>query len=97
VDLRELPRVLWVLAAARFVGSATAFVFLFLTLYLTGSRDLSAPRAGLVAGVVGVAMLVGNLTGGRWGDRHGHRRVLLAASSVGAAVSARRRRCSRCR
>ncbi len=76
----------WVLAASRFVGSATAFVFLFLTLYLTGPRDLSAPRAGLVAGVVGVALLVGNFTGGRWGDRHGHRRVLLVASSVGAVV-----------
>ncbi|WP_200958020.1 MFS transporter [Nocardioides sp. Soil805] len=86
MDLRDLPRVVWVLAASRFVGSATAFVFLFLTLYLTGPRDLSAPRAGLVAGVVGVALLVGNLTGGRWGDRLGHRRVLLAASSVGAAV-----------
>lgn len=81
-----MPRVVWVLAASRFVGSATAFVFLFLTLYLTGPRDLSVPRAGLVAGVVGVALLVGNLTGGRWGDRHGHRRVLLLASSVGAAV-----------
>ena len=80
----------WVLAASRFVGSATAFAFLFLTLfltlYLTGPRDLSAPRAGLVAGVVGVALLVGNFTGGRWGDRHGHRRVLLVASSVGAVV-----------
>lgn len=86
MDLRDLPRVVWVLAASRFVGSATAFVFLFLTLYLTGPRELGVPRAGLVAGVVGVALLVGNLTGGRWGDRHGHRRVLLLASSVGAAV-----------
>ena len=76
----------WVLAASRFVGSATAFVFLFLTLYLTGPRGLGAPQAGLVAGVVGVALLVGNFTGGRWGDRHGHRRVLLVASSVGAVV-----------
>jgi predicted MFS family arabinose efflux permease len=86
VSLRELPHVVWVLAAARFVGSATAFVFLFLTLYLTGPRDLATPTAGLVAGVVGVAFLVGNFTGGRWGDRFGHRRVLLVASSVGAVV-----------
>ncbi len=86
MDLRELPRVVWVLAASRFVGSATAFVFLFLTLYLTGPRDLSAPTAGVISGVIGVALLVGNFTGGRWGDRFGHRRVLLIASSVGAVV-----------
>ncbi len=81
-----MPRVVWVLAASRFVGSATAFVFLFLTLYLTGPRDLSAPAAGVISGVIGVALLVGNFTGGRWGDRFGHRRVLLIASSVGAVV-----------
>ena len=86
MNLRDLPRVVWVLAAARFVGSATTFVFLFLTLYLTGPRDLSAPRAGLIAGVIGAALLLGNFTGGRWGDRFGHRRVLLIASSVGAVV-----------
>ena len=86
MDLRELPRVVWVLAASRFVGAATAFVFLFLTLYLTGPRELSAPMAGLVSGVIGVALLTGNFTGGRWGDRFGHRRVLLGASSVGAVV-----------
>lgn len=86
MNVRELPRVVWVLAASRFVGSATTFVFLFLTLYLTGPRDLSAPKAGLIAGSIGMALLVGNFTGGRWGDRFGHRRVLLVASSVGAVV-----------
>ncbi len=86
MDVRELPRVVWVLAASRFVGSATTFVYLFLTLYLTGPRDLSAPRAGLIAGSIGAALLIGNFTGGRWGDRFGHRRVLLVASSVGAVV-----------
>lgn len=86
MDVRELPRVVWVLAASRFVGSATTFVYLFLTLYLTGPRDLSAPRAGLVAGSIGAALLIGNFTGGRWGDRFGHRRVLLLASSTGAVV-----------
>jgi len=56
---------------------------LFLTLYLTGPRDLPVAVAGLVAGTSGVGYLVGNFTGGRWGDRHGHRRVLLVASTVG--------------
>lgn len=86
MDLRDLPRVVWALAAARFVSSASSFTMLFLTLYLTGPRDLGTTTAGLLAGSVGVGMLAGNFTGGRWGDRLGHRRVLLAASSVGGLL-----------
>jgi MFS family permease len=81
--------VVWALAAARFVGSSSSFLMLFLTLYLTGPRDLPVAGAGLVAGCSGVGLLVGNFTGGRWGDRHGHRRTLLVASTVsGVGVTA---------
>jgi MFS family permease len=80
--VRSVPRVVWALAAARFVSSSSAFLMLFLTLYLTGPRDLPVAGAGLVAGASGVGLLVGNFTGGRWGDRHGHRRVLLVASTL---------------
>jgi len=86
VELRDLPRVVWALAAARFVSSAASFTMLFLTLYLTGPREMSTATAGLLAGTVGVGFLVGNFTGGRWGDRFGHRRVLLAASSTGGLL-----------
>ena len=88
MDLRELPRVVWALAAARFVSSAASFTMLFLTLYLTGPRDVATATAGLLAGGVGVGALLGNFTGGRWGDRLGHRRVLLAASSSGGVLLA---------
>ena len=86
MDLRDLPRVVWALAAARFVSSASSFTMLFLTLYLTGPREMATSTAGLLAGSVGVGMLAGNFTGGRWGDRWGHGRVLLAASSVGGLL-----------
>lgn len=82
MTLRDVPRLVWVLAAGRFVGSVTSFLMLFLTLYLTGPRDLAVAVAGLVAGTFGVGMLLGNFTGGRWGDRFGHRRVLLLGSTV---------------
>lgn len=82
MNLREVPRLVWVLSAGRFVGSVTSFLMLFLTLYLTGPRGLEVAVAGLVAGTFGVGMLVGNFTGGRWGDRFGHRRVLLVGSTI---------------
>lgn len=82
MNLREVPRLVWVLSGARFVSSASSFLMLFLTLYLTGPRDLAVTTAGLVAGGYGVGWLAGNFTGGRWGDRYGHREVLLVCSTV---------------
>ncbi|MCU1536456.1 MAG: major facilitator superfamily 1 [Humibacillus sp.] len=87
-DLKDLPRVVWVLAAGRFVSSASAFLMLFLVLYLTGARGLGVVPAGVIAGSNGVGALLGNLTGGRFGDRHGHRRVLLLTASVVGVLTA---------
>lgn len=88
-NLTSVPRLVWVLAAGRFVSSASTFLMLFLTLYLTGPRDLPVAAAGLVAGGYGVGMLLGNFTGGRWGDRFGHRRTLMLCSTVsGLGVAA---------
>ncbi len=82
MNLREVPRLVWVLAAGRFVTSATSFTLLFLTLYLTGPRGLAVPAAGALAGAAGAGVLLGYLTAGRWGDRYGHRRILLSGSLV---------------
>lgn len=87
-SLRDVPRVVWYLAFGRFVTSLTSFVFLFLTLYLVGPRDFSITHAGLVAGAFGAGALLGNLTGGRWGDRFGHERTMLAcATFAGVAIA----------
>lgn len=84
----NLPRVVWAVAAGRFFTSASSFLMLFLTLYLTGPRGLGVAAAGLVAGTSGLGFLAGNFTGGRWGDRHGHRQVALTASTgAGLLVS----------
>lgn len=78
----SVPRVVWVLAVGRFLSSATSFLVLFLTLYLTGPRALPIGTAGPISGLFGLGLLLGNFTGGRFGDRWGHRPTLLVASMV---------------
>lgn len=87
-DLRDLPRVVWVLAAGRFVSSASSFLMLFLVLYLTGPRGLEVVPAGLIAGSNGVGALLGNFTGGRFADLYGHRRALLVSATVVGVLTA---------
>ncbi|HEV7145367.1 MAG TPA: MFS transporter [Pedococcus sp.] len=81
-----MPRIVWVLAAGRLLGSASSFLMLFLTLYLVGPRHLSVGAAGLISGTYGAGMLVGSFTGGWFGDRFGHRPVLLVASLVAGVL-----------
>ncbi|MEO3747560.1 MFS transporter [Plantactinospora sp. B5E13] len=80
--MRDIPRVVWTLAAGRFVNAAGSFVAFYLFLYLTGPRGLPVGPAGLISGALGAGLLAGNLTGGWFGDRFGHRRTLLVASAV---------------
>ncbi|MEV6579357.1 MFS transporter [Streptomyces sp. NPDC051582] len=80
---KDVPRVVWLLAAGVFVNAVVSFTFVFVFLYLTGPRGLGAAQAGLATGIGGVGLVAGNFTGGWYGDRFGHRRVLLAASAAG--------------
>lgn len=81
--VRTVPRVVWVLAAARFATGTANFAAVYLFLYLTGPRGLSLTTAGLISGAVGAGTLAGTFTGGWFSDRFGHRRTLLAATAVG--------------
>jgi len=80
--VRDIPRLVWVLAAGRFVNAAGSFLSIYLFLYLTGPRDLPIGQAGLLSGALGAGLFAGNFTGGWFGDRFGHRRILLIASTV---------------
>ncbi|MFE9630199.1 MFS transporter [Streptomyces sp. NPDC006463] len=83
---KDVPRTVWLLAAGIFVNAVVSFTFVFVFLYLTGPRGLGAAQAGLVVGIGGVGLVAGNFTGGWYGDRFGHRRVLLTASALGGAA-----------
>ncbi|MBB5867748.1 MFS family permease [Allocatelliglobosispora scoriae] len=85
--MRDIPRLVWTLAAGRFVNAAGSFLFIYLFLFLTGPRALPLTTAGLISGGLGAGMLAGNLTGGWFGDRFGHRRVLLLASTVAGVTT----------
>ncbi|WP_374213435.1 hypothetical protein [Streptomyces sp. G1] len=78
---KDVPRVVWLLAAGILGNAVVSFPFVFL--YLTGPRGLGAAQAGLIVGIGGVGLVAGNFTGGWYGDRFGHRRVLLTASVLG--------------
>ncbi|MDJ0345467.1 MFS transporter [Streptomyces sp. H10-C2] len=80
--MKDVPKVVWLLAAGLFVNMVVSFTFVYLFVYLTGPRGLSVPQAGLIAGVGGVGLVAGNFTGGWFGDHFGHRRTLLTGSVV---------------
>ncbi|MEW2391475.1 MFS transporter [Streptomyces venezuelae] len=83
--MRDVPRTVWLLAAGQFFNMVVAFTFVYFFVYLTDERGLPVAQAGLISGIGGVGMVAGNFTGGWFGDRSGHRRVLLAGSLIGGA------------
>ncbi|WP_412542741.1 MFS transporter [Longispora sp. K20-0274] len=80
--MRDIPRLVWVLAGGRFVNAIGSFVSIYLFLYLTGPRHLSLGHAAAVSAALGFGVLAGNFTGGGFGDRFGHRRTLVVTSAV---------------
>ncbi|MER5754644.1 MFS transporter [Streptomyces sp. NPDC002088] len=79
--LRDVPRTVWLLAGGTFANMVVSVGFAYLFLYLTGPRGLGAGEAGLLSGAGGVGLVAGNFTGGWYGDRFEHRRVLLVAAA----------------
>ncbi|MFH9073890.1 MFS transporter [Streptomyces alboflavus] len=80
--LRDVPRTVWLLAAGQFFNMIVAFTFVYFFVYLTDERGLSVAQAGVISGIGGAGMVAGNFTGGWFGDRYGHRRVLLVGSLI---------------
>jgi MFS family permease len=85
--VRDIPRLVWILAVGRFVNAAGSFLSFYLFLYLTGPRDLTLGQAGLISGGLGVGLFAGCFTGGWLGDRYGHRRIMLLASAVSGVAA----------
>ncbi len=79
LELRRLPRRLWVLSAATLVNRMGTMAAPFLSLYLIRSMGLSAASAGLILAVYGVSAFVAAPLSGRLADRWGTSAVMRAA------------------
>ncbi len=85
-DFRGLPPPFWVLFTGTLVNRVGGFVLVFLAIYLTEVRGLSAAQAGTVISAYGLGGIGGGPFGGALSDRIG-RRPTLAASLIGGGAS----------
>jgi MFS family permease len=83
--LRQLPRPLYVLFAGTMITRLGAFVFPFLTIYLSEARGYTVDRVGLILSVGSVGLLLGNFTGGWLTDGWSRKRTLVVALLLNAA------------
>lgn len=81
-----LPASFWFLWCGVLVNRVGSFVLVYLTLYLTGERQLSPTAAGFVVGLYGVGAAFAGLLGGTLADRVGRRATLLLATTAGAGA-----------
>src|SRR5262249_21721840 len=85
-DVRGLPRPFWVLFAGTLVNRIGGFVLVFLAIYLTEVRGLTATEAGAILSAYGLGAIGGGPVGGALSDRIG-RRPTLVVSLIGGGVS----------
>jgi MFS family permease len=84
-DFRGLPRPFWVLFAGTLVNRVGGFVLVFLAIYLTEQRGLTATQAGAILSVYGLGAIAGGPVGGALSDRFGRRPTLVLSLIAGGA------------
>jgi len=80
----KLPKSIYILFFARMVNSMGAFVYPFLTIYLTKTLSLDEGEAGFIVMLAVTAHLPGLLVGGRLADWLGRKKILLLFQSLAA-------------
>ncbi|MEU9982497.1 MFS transporter [Streptomyces sp. NPDC050856] len=83
-----LPGGFWWLWTSTLVNRTGAFVFTFLSLYLTQELGYSAWYAGLVVALHGLGGIAGSPLGGMLSDRWGRRPTMITGHLAGAAGAA---------
>jgi len=80
----KLPKSLYILFFARMVNSMGAFVYPFLTIYLTKTLSMDEGEAGYLVMLAIAAHAPGLLIGGRLADWLGRKKILLMFQSLAA-------------
>jgi len=80
----KLPNSIYILFFARMVNSMGAFVYPFLTIYLTKTLSLDEGEAGFIVMLAITAYLPGLIVGGRLADWLGRKKILLLFQSLAA-------------
>ncbi|WP_328321270.1 MFS transporter [Kribbella sp. NBC_00382] len=75
----DLPGWLKAVMLGQLVSSAGSLAWIYFTLYLVEDRGMSPQDAGFAAAAYGVGLLLGNLSGGWFGDRFGLRGAAVAS------------------
>ncbi|MCH8805443.1 MAG: MFS transporter [Planctomycetes bacterium] len=83
--LRRMPRALYFLFAGTTITRLGAFVFPYLTIYLSEARGYGVDRVGLILSVGSLGLLAGNFAGGWLTDRWRRKSTLVLALLLNAA------------
>lgn len=82
-SLDGLPRPFWVLFAGTLLNRMGGFVVMFLAIYLTDARGLTAARAGFIISAYGLGAVAAGPIGGTVSDRIGRRATLVTSLIAG--------------
>ena len=83
--LKQLPKPLYFLYAGTIVTRMGAFVFPYLTIYLSEARDYRFDKVGLILSVGSIGLLAGNVAGGWLTDHWSRKKTLILALLLNAA------------
>jgi len=79
-----LPRSIYILFIARIINSLGAFVYPFLTMFLTDKMGIGEQQAGLYVMMAATAGVPGSLIGGKLSDHFGRKKIMIVFQSMAA-------------
>ena len=94
LELRRLPKRIWVLAAATMINRMGTMALPFLPLYSTKALGFSTGQAAAVLALYGIVAFAVGPFAGRLCDRWGTGRVMLSSLTLSGLLRASRKRSS---
>ncbi|WP_425447694.1 MDR family MFS transporter [Dethiothermospora halolimnae] len=83
-NYKGLPQSVYILFIARIINSMGAFVYPFLTLFLTDKMGIKEQQAGMYFFLAAMVSVPGSLLGGFLSDRIGRKKIILIFQSLAA-------------